>query len=139
MRLEPIVGTTQMMPSLRHYTMRKFNIWETNGEEGSSHTNYQQQGGNQDWNKDRDSGCKDWRGGNWRDREVDKERYVFPHDRQRPKDQTGPEGNKTEEMLTRIFNKVKGSDKVLKKLKNDFSTLSQMVTSHSVSIKQLKI
>ncbi|WMV29468.1 hypothetical protein MTR67_022853 [Solanum verrucosum] len=27
--LEPIVVDSQMMPNLRHYTMRKFNTWET--------------------------------------------------------------------------------------------------------------
>ncbi|WMV29296.1 hypothetical protein MTR67_022681 [Solanum verrucosum] len=29
MQLELIVGSAWMMPFLRHYTMKKFNIWET--------------------------------------------------------------------------------------------------------------
>lgn len=46
-----------------------------------------------------------------------KDIYVYPHNRLRLKDLTGPEGNLTKEMLTGIFNKVEGSDKVLKELK----------------------
>ncbi|WMV19322.1 hypothetical protein MTR67_012707 [Solanum verrucosum] len=77
-------------------------------------------------------------GGNWRDREVEKDKYVPPHYLPKSKKPARSEGNRTEEMITRIFNKVEGSDKVLKDLKNDFSTMTLKVTYNFVSIKQLE-
>ncbi|WMV50977.1 hypothetical protein MTR67_044362 [Solanum verrucosum] len=63
---------------------------------------------------DRDSGWKDWLAGPWGDREVEKYRYVPPHDHPRPRELSGSEGGHTEDMFARIYNKVEGFDKVLK-------------------------
>uniref|UniRef100_M1C7U5 Integrase core domain containing protein n=1 Tax=Solanum tuberosum TaxID=4113 RepID=M1C7U5_SOLTU len=102
---------------------------------GGYHSNYPRQGGNQGWTRDEGWKKREWRdrNRNWKDGEKD--RYVPPHERQKPKDS---EGGRSEDMLSRILNKVEGSDKILKKMKEDVSTLSQTVTSHSVSIKQLE-
>ncbi|KAK4707005.1 hypothetical protein R3W88_033444 [Solanum pinnatisectum] len=101
---------------------------------GGYRSNYPRKGGNQGWG--RDEGWKD-------------------HDR-RTKIPMGRIGKRTDICLSmstksqkiwrvvglricfHILNKVEGSDKILKGMKEDVSTLSQTVTSHSISIKHLE-
>ncbi|WMV37774.1 hypothetical protein MTR67_031159, partial [Solanum verrucosum] len=107
---------------------------------GGYRENYPRPGGNKGWN--RDESCrnreKQWYDHNasWKEIEGEKDMYVPPHKRQKPKD---TEGGRTKDMLSRILNKVEGSDKVLKEMKKDVSTLNQTMTYHSVFIKQLEI
>lgn len=65
----------------------------------------------------------------------EKDKLVPSHERQKTK---GSKGGKPEEMLSYILNKVEGSDKMLKGMKEDVSTLNHTITSHSVTIKKLK-
>ncbi|WMV54900.1 hypothetical protein MTR67_048285, partial [Solanum verrucosum] len=54
-----------------------------------------------------------------------------PHERQKSKDL---EGGRSEDKLSRILNKVEGSNKILKEMKEYESTLSYTVKSFSISI-----
>uniref|UniRef100_M1DZT7 Integrase core domain containing protein n=1 Tax=Solanum tuberosum TaxID=4113 RepID=M1DZT7_SOLTU len=100
-------------------------------------SNNPRQGGNQGfvrdeaW-KDRD---REWRDRNPNSKDGEKDRYVPLHGRQKP---NNLEGDRSKNMLSRILNKVEGPDKLLKGMKEDVSTLSLTVTSHSDSMKQLE-
>lgn len=59
-----------------------------------------------------------------------------PHERQEPNDL---EDRRPEDILSHIISKVKGSNKIIKEMKEDVSTLIQTATSHSISIKQLEM
>lgn len=82
---------------------------------GGYRVNYLIPGGNQGCHRyegwrDRDRDQRD-RNATWKDRQGKKDRYVPPHERQKLNDS---EGGRTENMLSRILNKVEGFDKVLK-------------------------
>ena len=67
-------------------------------------------------------------------KDLEKDRYVLPYEWKKPKDS---KGGKSDDMLSHILNKFTGSDKMLTSMKEDVSTLTKIVTSHLVSIKQL--
>ncbi|XP_049399735.1 uncharacterized protein LOC125863770 [Solanum stenotomum] len=87
-------------------------------QKGNYHAKSSRPGGNKGWN-----------------REGEKDRYVPPHEIQKPKDS---KSSWKDNMLSHILHKVEESNKVWKELKKDVMTLHQMVTSYSIAIKQLK-
>lgn len=56
-----------------------------------------------------------------KERDREKDMYVPPHERQIPKDS---KDGRSKDMLARILNKVQRFDKILKKIKEDVSTLA---------------
>ena len=62
------------------------------------------------------------------------DRYIPPHEYQNTKDY---KGGLSKDMISHILNKIEGSDKNFKYIKENVSTLSQTVSFHFVSIKRL--
>lgn len=59
--------------------------------------------------------------------------YVSHHERQKTKDSEGGrfEGGRSEDMLSRMLDKVEGWNRMLKGMKKDISTLSHTIIYHS--------
>lgn len=64
---------------------------------------------------------------------------LYKMDQRVKKDLINPTIYKVEDMLSRILNQVEGTNKDIKEIKCDFSTLNQTLTSYSISIKQLEV
>ncbi|WMV37988.1 hypothetical protein MTR67_031373 [Solanum verrucosum] len=120
-------------PDESHFeAMYNVEVYFLANQAGGSLPSYPRPGGNQGWNRYHDDG--------WRDKILngvtgaqygDKNSYVPPHKRQKLKEpRADPKSFRIEDMLARILNKVERSDKVLKEIKDDVSSLNQIVTSH---------
>ena len=71
--------------------------------------------------------------------DSDRDWYIFLHDHQMSIDpSSNSESARTKDILSQIFSKVEGSDIVLQEFKIDFSSLTQVVASHTTSIKHLE-
>jgi len=110
-------------------------------EEGS-HPSYLKAGGNQGWNSQKEEERKwyyqDWNEQNnsWRREESYEEYHTQSSDNPRSKGSSSD--LKVDDFLSRILEKVEGSDDMLKEMKVDFSSLNNRVNSHADAIKQLE-
>ncbi|XP_015162309.1 uncharacterized protein [Solanum tuberosum] len=78
--------------------------------------------------------------GNWQNRDGYKNDrsgvYVPPRNRDRASGSSS--GSKLEDMLAKVLQKVESTDVGVSEMKGDFSSMSQLVDSHTTSIKQIE-
>lgn len=108
-------------------------IWYLSNYSVGYRLTYQRQGGNQgltDHERKRDWHDHD-RDFNRRDKEREYNRYVPPHDRSKGKESNSvdPKKFKNKDLLAKILMRVKGTKKIIYKLKGDFSQINQTVFS----------
>jgi len=78
--------------------------------------------------------------GNWQNREGYRNDrsgvYVPPGNRDRVSGSSN--GSKLEDMMAKVLQKVESTDAGVKEMRGDFSSMSQLVDSHTTSIKQIE-
>ncbi|KAH0665403.1 hypothetical protein KY285_026609 [Solanum tuberosum] len=99
------------------------------------HPRYQQWGGNQGWNHYRSEEprilCHDW---------AEQDHHEEDHTQlsESPKSKGSASSPRVNDLLSRIPDKVEGSDDLLKGMRYDFSSLNSKVNSHVDAIKKLE-
>uniref|UniRef100_M1DRD8 Integrase core domain containing protein n=1 Tax=Solanum tuberosum TaxID=4113 RepID=M1DRD8_SOLTU len=106
-----------------------------------SHLSFIRSGGNQGWNIISEDVWRD-HNRDWSDRNIywmrEDDDALYVHSCDSPKLRDSSRRFWTEDLLSRILNKLEGFDEVLKEMKADLSSLNKTVTSHSTSIKKLE-
>uniref|UniRef100_M1DT72 Integrase core domain containing protein n=1 Tax=Solanum tuberosum TaxID=4113 RepID=M1DT72_SOLTU len=109
--------------------------WNSRRYEEGFHPHYQLQGGNQGWNCYRGEEPKKY----WQDwAEQDDQKEDHTHLSESPKSKGSENSPRINDLLSRILNKVEGSDDLLKGMKDNFSSLNSKVNSHVDAIKMLE-
>jgi len=109
--------------------------WNSRRYEEGFHPCYQPWGGNQGWNYYRGEEPRKY----WQDwAEQDDQEEDHTHLSESPKSKGSASSPRLNDLLSRILNKVEGSDELLKGMKDDFSSLNSKVNSHADAIKMLE-
>ncbi|XP_049357121.1 uncharacterized protein LOC125821800 [Solanum verrucosum] len=72
------------------------------------------------------------------DRNFSREGYVYVPPGNRDWESGSSNGSKLEDMFAKVLQKVESTDAGLKEMKGEFSSMSQLVDSHTTSIKQIE-
>uniref|UniRef100_M1DFQ2 Integrase core domain containing protein n=1 Tax=Solanum tuberosum TaxID=4113 RepID=M1DFQ2_SOLTU len=109
--------------------------WNSRRYEEGFHTRYQPRGGNQGWSYYRgEEPERYWQ--DWAEQDGQDEDHI--HLSESPKSKGSASSPRLNELLSRILDRVEGSDDLLKGMKDHFSSLHRKVNSHADAIKMLE-